>query len=64
MPNRPTMSLSTLDGVAFLRVAGELDLASADELRQLGEGAITDYVGTMRIDLSAVTFIDSKRAGG
>ncbi len=63
MTARPTMTTSTFEGVASLRLTGELDLACAEELRQIGEGAITDYVNTMRIDLSGVTFIDSTALG-
>jgi anti-anti-sigma factor len=47
------------DGVAFMVVTGEVDLACADELRAAGEAALTPIVGTLRIDLSGVTFLDS-----
>jgi anti-anti-sigma factor len=50
---------SVNDGVAFLTVSGELDLAWADELREVGEQALTRFVGTLRIDLTGVTFMDS-----
>ncbi len=50
--------IAVTDGVAFIRLAGEVDLAVADEVRRLGMGAIND-VETVRIDLSAVTFLDS-----
>ena len=58
-PSGPTVTASIFEGVALIRLSGEIDLAYADELRQLGEGLVTDYVGTVRIDLSAVTFLDS-----
>jgi hypothetical protein len=45
MPKSPTMAASTFEGVGFIRLAGDIDLMYADELRQLGEGLITDYVG-------------------
>jgi anti-sigma B factor antagonist len=61
--HRPTLTSSTFEGVGFIRLAGEIDLVYAEELRQLGEGLITDYVGTVRIDLSAVTFMDSTALG-
>jgi anti-sigma B factor antagonist len=60
---RPTLTASTFEGVGFIRLSGEIDMAYADQLRQLGEGLITDYVGTVRVDLSAVTFIDSTVLG-
>lgn len=63
IPIRPTLTASTFEGVGFLRLAGEIDVACADELRQLGEGLITDYVGTVRVDLSGVTFLDSSAIG-
>jgi anti-anti-sigma factor len=47
------------DGVAFLVVTGELDLAHSEDLREAGEAALTPFVGTLRVDLSRVTFIDS-----
>lgn len=47
------------DGVAFLTVAGEVDLASAGRLRAAGEEALGSFVGTLRIDLAQVTFLDS-----
>lgn len=62
-PIPPTLAASTFEGVAFIRLAGEIDLHCADELRQLGEGVITDYVGTIRIDMSGVTFLDSTAIG-
>ena len=58
-PSGPTLTASIFEGVALIRLSGEIDLAYADKLRQLGEGLITDYVGTVRIDLSEVTFLDS-----
>jgi anti-anti-sigma factor len=61
--DRPTMTSSTVEGVGFIRLAGEIDLAYAEELRQLGEGVITDFVGTVRIDLAGVTFFDSTALG-
>jgi anti-sigma B factor antagonist len=56
---RPTLTTSTFEGVGYLRLAGEIDMDCAEELRQLGEGLITDYIGTVRVDLSGVTFLDS-----
>ena len=47
------------DGVAFMTVAGEIDLAVAYELRAMGEMALSPFVGTLRIGLAGVTFLDS-----
>ena len=47
------------DGVAFLGVTGEVDVACADELREAGEAALVPTVGTLRIDLAGVSFMDS-----
>jgi anti-sigma B factor antagonist len=47
------------EGVTFLLVTGDVDIATAGELREAGEQAITDVTGTLRIDLSGVTFMDS-----
>jgi anti-sigma B factor antagonist len=58
-PAKPRISLTTLEGVAWLHVQGDIDLASADHLRALGQDAISDFVGTIRINLADVTFIDS-----
>jgi len=55
----PRISLMTVEGVAFLYAQGEIDLAVADNLRALGADAINAYIGTIRIDLSEVTFMDS-----
>jgi anti-sigma B factor antagonist len=54
---RTTTTIS--EGVAYLVVTGEVDLANADELREAGEAALTPLAGTLRIDLSGVTFMDS-----
>ncbi len=51
---------TTMDeGVAFIEVTGEIDLSSAEELRETVLAAMTPAVGTIRIDLSGVTFMDS-----
>jgi anti-sigma B factor antagonist len=51
------------EGVVFLSPTGDIDLATADELKEAGEKALTEYCGTLRIDLSGVTFIDSTGLG-
>jgi anti-sigma B factor antagonist len=55
----PRISLTTVEGVAFLHAEGDIDLAVADNLRTLGDDAISDFIGTIRVDLSQVTFMDS-----
>jgi anti-sigma B factor antagonist len=54
---RTTTTIS--EGVAYLVVTGEVDLAYAAELREAGEAALTPLAGTVRVDLSGVTFMDS-----
>lgn len=51
------------EGVAFISVSGDLDLATADEFRNAGQNALTDFVGTLRIDLGGVSFLDSTGLG-
>src|ERR1700744_6483503 len=50
---------STEEGVTFLIVSGEIDTSNAGQLRAAGEEALTDFTGTLRIDLSGVEFMDS-----
>jgi anti-sigma B factor antagonist len=55
---------SSLDGVVTLRVSGDLDLATAPELQQAGEGALGDpSCRTLRLNISDVGFIDSTGLG-
>jgi anti-sigma B factor antagonist len=58
---RTTTTVS--EGVAYLVVTGEVDLVWADELRETGEAALTPLAGTLRVDLSGVTFMDSTGLG-
>jgi anti-sigma B factor antagonist len=51
------------EGVASMQVAGELDLAVADEFREAGLAALTPAVGSLVIDLHGVTFMDSTALG-
>jgi anti-sigma B factor antagonist len=62
-PGMARMDLNITEGVAFLHVRGEVDVANADQLRTLGQDAISDVVGTIRVDLSEVSFIDSTGIG-
>jgi len=47
------------EGVAFLTVTGDLDAEGAPVLRLAGQQALTDFTGTLRVDLSGVEFMDS-----
>jgi anti-sigma B factor antagonist len=57
------MGVTTGDGVAFLYAQGEIDLANAEQLRALGEELVCSFIGTIRVDLSGVTFLDSTGLG-
>jgi len=46
-----------------LAVAGELDVATALELRGAGEQALADGAQSLVLDLSEVTFLDSSGLG-
>jgi anti-anti-sigma factor len=46
-------------GVVAIRCTGEIDLASVDQLEEAIDWSYTPELETLRIDLSAVTFIDS-----
>lgn len=52
------------DGVAVVRVSGELDIASAPRLVSAAAEAAGVGAGPVRIDLSAVTFMDSSGLRG
>ncbi len=54
---------TTTEGVTILEVRGEVDVETADELREAGIKALTPFGGTLRIDLSYVTFVDSTGLG-
>jgi anti-anti-sigma factor len=49
------IDIGTADGATVVVVSGELDLASAPKLRS----ALADATGSVRVDLGAVTFLDS-----
>src|SRR4051812_33508501 len=57
-PEQLSMSIDTVDGHTVLRFAGEIDIASADRLRNLLESELRGD-GRVLVDLSRVTFIDS-----
>ena len=47
------------DGVVEVTLSGELDLAAAPSVRDILNRAVGSGVGTVRVDVSAVTFLDS-----
>jgi len=47
------------DGVATLRLSGELDIAVIERLREVRDRALADGPASLVIDLSEVEFIDS-----
>ncbi|WP_053227455.1 STAS domain-containing protein [Solirubrobacter soli] len=49
---------------ATVVATGEIDLSTADELRSAVTGAVDDDVEKLRLDLTAVEFIDSAGLGG
>jgi anti-sigma B factor antagonist len=51
------------DDVITMVVRGELDLATADEFRIAGEQALSESAGSIRVELSEVTFMDSTGLG-
>jgi anti-sigma B factor antagonist len=51
------------EGVSFLTVAGDIDLATAKSLKAAGEKALSEVCGTLRINLAGVTFLDSTGLG-
>ena len=55
---RPALAVSQRDGI--VAVAGELDLVTAPVL----EASLAQITGDVRLDLSAVTFIDSSGVAG
>lgn len=55
---RPTLAVTQHDGV--VAVAGELDLVTAPIL----EDSLAQFAGDVRLDLTAVTFIDSSGVAG
>jgi anti-sigma B factor antagonist len=58
-----TIDTAIDEGVAFLTIVGDLDMATAGQVQAAGERALTDFTGTLRIDLSGVPFIDSTGIG-
>ena len=54
----------TADGGCTLAVSGEVDIATCAQLREAGEKSVQEVGCTgLRVDLSAVSFIDSSGIG-
>jgi anti-anti-sigma factor len=54
-----TVSSHTDDGVTVIVVTGDLDLATAPDLQAECDKAVAEKPSEIRLDLSALTFIDS-----
>ncbi len=55
--------VATVDGMAKLVLSGELDISTADELRDLLDSCVQDHSPRICVDLSGVRFIDSRTIG-
>lgn len=54
---------STVGRHGLVRADGELDVGNAPELRRIVDAALDEPTGTLIIDLSAATFMDSTTLG-
>ncbi len=59
LPQDFGVSIVQVNGYAKVRVTGEIDLATAPELRQRLEAVIDAGIRNLDLDLSDVTFLDS-----
>ena len=59
LPPEFGVSIVRTDGHTTLRVTGEIDLATAPDLRQRLEAVIDAGTGNLQIDLAEVTLLDS-----
>ncbi|MEV4139811.1 STAS domain-containing protein [Dactylosporangium sp. NPDC049742] len=58
-----TFPISTFDGHTVVRADGELDVSTAPRLRQAITTALDEGSGTVIVDLTTVTFMDSTTLG-
>jgi anti-anti-sigma factor len=59
----PVSAIETVDGTVVVRLAGELDLYNANEVRDALATAADDKPQRIVVDLSRVDFIDSTALG-
>ena len=55
--------VETSDGHVLIRASGELDVSNSASLTQAGEDAMADGYGTVLLDFSGITFMDSTGIG-
>jgi anti-anti-sigma factor len=60
---RAVTGISSIDGAVVVRLAGELDLHDAPEVRDALAGAIGEAPALVVVDLAEVTFVDSTTLG-
>jgi len=60
---RPVLGVEALDSAIVVRLAGEIDLYNADQVRAALAGAIAETPGRVVVDLSQVEFVDSTALG-
>jgi anti-sigma B factor antagonist len=60
---QPVLAVDRIDGATVVRLAGELDLYNADEVRSALQRALAEGPARLVIDLSQVEFIDSTALG-
>jgi anti-sigma B factor antagonist len=59
----PVRAVETVDGSVVVRLAGELDLYNADEVRAALAEAIAGSPNRLVVDMSEVEFVDSTALG-
>src|SRR3954454_4447577 len=59
----PVLGVETFDGTAVVRLAGELDLYNAHEVRNALDAVAGEKPERVVVDLSSVEFIDSTALG-
>jgi anti-sigma B factor antagonist len=59
----PVRGIEQREGGVLLRLAGELDLYNADDIRRALAAAINEGAGRIVVDMSEVDFVDSTALG-
>ena len=57
------VDLTAVNGTSVVRVRGDIDLRTSPQLRELLLEAMREGVGTLRVDLSQVHYMDSSGVG-